>query len=111
MHLSWDIMVGLGTLLTLLALWYAASWLFKRDYPEEQVVPPGSLVRRRPRPSSRIEAGWVVTEVGRQPWIVYNYLKVEDAATTNGGVWITFLVVAALYLGARGHHDPRAARA
>ena len=39
-----------------------------------------------------LEAGWVVTEVGRQPWIVYNYMKVEQAATTNGGVWITFLV-------------------
>jgi cytochrome d ubiquinol oxidase subunit I len=45
-----------------------------------------------------LEAGWVVTEVGRQPWIVHNYLKVEDGATTNGGVWITFLVICALYL-------------
>jgi cytochrome d ubiquinol oxidase subunit I len=33
-----------------------------------------------------MEAGWVVTEVGRQPWIVYNYMKVEDAATANTGV-------------------------
>ena len=46
-----------------------------------------------------LEAGWVVTEVGRQPWIVVNYLKVTQAATTNGGVWITFLVIAALYIG------------
>ena len=38
-----------------------------------------------------MEAGWVVSEVGRQPWIVYNYMKVEDAATGNTGVWITFL--------------------
>jgi cytochrome d ubiquinol oxidase subunit I len=40
-----------------------------------------------------------VTEVGRQPWIVYEYMKVEHAATGNTGVWITFLVVAALYVG------------
>jgi cytochrome d ubiquinol oxidase subunit I len=45
-----------------------------------------------------MEAGWVVTEVGRQPWIVYNYMKVEDAATANTGVWITFIAVTLLYL-------------
>ena len=44
-----------------------------------------------------MEAGWVVTEVGRQPWIVHNYMKVEQAATSNTGVWITFLVVLAIY--------------
>jgi cytochrome d ubiquinol oxidase subunit I len=46
-----------------------------------------------------MEAGWVVSEVGRQPWIVYNLMKVENAATGNTGVWITFLLVAALYVG------------
>ena len=45
-----------------------------------------------------MEAGWVVTEVGRQPWIVYNLMRVSDAATGNTGVWITFLGVAAVYL-------------
>ena len=45
-----------------------------------------------------MEAGWIVTEVGRQPWIVYNYMKVEDAATGNTGVWITFIAVVVLYL-------------
>ena len=45
-----------------------------------------------------MEAGWVVTEVGRQPWIVFDYMKVEQAATENEGVWVTFLVIAAIYL-------------
>jgi cytochrome d ubiquinol oxidase subunit I len=45
-----------------------------------------------------MEAGWVVTEVGRQPWIVYGKMKVEDAATANSGVWITFVVVTVLYV-------------
>ena len=45
-----------------------------------------------------MEAGWVVTEVGRQPWIVYNLMKVKDAATENAGVWITFLAVVAIYV-------------
>ena len=44
-----------------------------------------------------MEAGWVVSEVGRQPWIVYNLMKVEDAATGNTGVWMTFIGVVVLY--------------
>jgi cytochrome d ubiquinol oxidase subunit I len=46
-----------------------------------------------------MEAGWVVTEVGRQPWIVRNYMKVEQAATGTTGVWITFCTVLAIYIG------------
>ena len=41
----------------------------------------------------------MVSEVGRQPWIVYNLMKVEDAATANTGVWITFILVTLLYVG------------
>jgi cytochrome d ubiquinol oxidase subunit I len=40
-----------------------------------------------------------VSEVGRQPWIVYGKMKVQDAATANTGIWITFLGVVALYVG------------
>jgi cytochrome bd ubiquinol oxidase subunit I len=97
-HLAWDVMVGLATLLLLLALWYGASWLFRRDLPKSSLFlwlasAAGVLA------VVAMEAGWVVTEVGRQPWIVRNYMKVGQGATTNGGVWATFLVVLALYLG------------
>jgi cytochrome bd ubiquinol oxidase subunit I len=97
-HLAWDVMVGLGTLLLLLSVWYGASWLFRRDMPRSKLfllISAASGVFA----VLAMEAGWVVTEVGRQPWIVYEYMKVEDAATGNTGVWITFLVVAALYVG------------
>jgi cytochrome bd ubiquinol oxidase subunit I len=46
-----------------------------------------------------LEAGWMVSEVGRQPWIVYEKMKVEDAATANTGIWITFIGVVILYIG------------
>ena len=97
-HLAWDVMVGLGTLLMLLALWYWASWIFRRDIPKSRwfmriAAAAGVLA------VITMEAGWVVSEVGRQPWIVYGRMKVADAATGNTGVWITFLAVAALYAG------------
>ena len=68
-------------------------------HAQEQVVPPGR--RRRPGCSRVItmEAGWTVSEVGRQPWIVYEKMKVEDAATANTGIWITFIGVVILYIG------------
>ena len=97
-HLAWDVMVGLGTLLLLLSIWYGTSWLFRRDMPRSKLfflIASASGVLA----VLAMEAGWVVTEVGRQPWIVYEHMKVEDAATGNTGVWITFLVVAALYVG------------
>jgi cytochrome d ubiquinol oxidase subunit I len=95
-HLGWDIMVGVGTLLFLLAVWYAASWVFRRRMPQSRwflraAACAGVLA------VVCMEAGWVVTEVGRQPWIVYNLMRVEDAATANTGVWITFIAVILLY--------------
>jgi cytochrome d ubiquinol oxidase subunit I len=96
-HLSWDLMVGLGTLLFLLSAWYAATWALRRRSPTNRVF----LVLASCSGVFAVvamEAGWVVTEVGRQPWIVYNYMKVEDAATANTGVWVTFVAVTVLYL-------------
>ena len=39
-----------------------------------------------------------MTEVGRQPWIVYEVMRTEDAVTDAGGVWVTFSLVLALYM-------------
>jgi cytochrome d ubiquinol oxidase subunit I len=91
-------MVGLGTLLFLLTLWWWASWIFRRDMPRSRwflraAAASGVLA------VITMEAGWIVSEVGRQPWIVYEKMKVEDAATANTGIWITFIGVVLLYLG------------
>jgi cytochrome bd ubiquinol oxidase subunit I len=97
-HLAWDFMVLGGTLLMLLSLWYAAVWLFKRRIPEGKWFLRAASVAGVLSVVA-LESGWVVTEVGRQPWIVFDYFKVSQAATTNSGVWLTFLVIAALYIG------------
>ena len=44
-----------------------------------------------------MEAGWIVTEVGRQPWVVYGYLRTSDAVTPSAGVPVTLAVVLVLY--------------
>jgi cytochrome d ubiquinol oxidase subunit I len=95
-HLCWDIMVGLGTLLFLLSVWYAASWIFRRRMPRSKWFLRAAAVSGVLAVIT-MEAGWVVTEVGRQPWIVYGHMKVEDAVTANTGVWITFFAVVVLY--------------
>jgi cytochrome d ubiquinol oxidase subunit I len=95
-HLCWDIMVGLGTLLFLLSVWYAVSWIFRRRMPRSKWFLRAAAVSGVLAVIT-MEAGWVVTEVGRQPWIVYGHMKVEDAVTVNTGVWITFFAVVVLY--------------
>jgi cytochrome d ubiquinol oxidase subunit I len=96
-HLAWDVMVGVGTLLFLLSAWYGATWLLRRRMPASRwflraAAASGVLA------VLSMEAGWIVAEVGRQPWIVYERMRVEDAATANTGVWVTFIAVVVLYL-------------
>lgn len=100
-HLAWDVMVGLGSALTLLALWFAVLWRRRRKeivnstwFLRAAVVAPIAAYMC-------LEAGWVVTEVGRQPWVVYEILRTEDAVTnaSAGLVWTTFIAIVVLYAG------------
>jgi cytochrome bd ubiquinol oxidase subunit I len=95
-HLGWDAMVGLGTALFLLAVWFALFWWRRHRLPATKwflgcgaIAGVAAVIC--------MEAGWVVTEVGRQPWIVYDYMKVQQATTTNGNIWIMFIVITVLY--------------
>jgi cytochrome bd ubiquinol oxidase subunit I len=96
-HLAWDIMIGFGTLMCLLAAWYWGCWIFRRDMPQSKMflrlASAAGVVS-----IITLESGWVVSEVGRQPWIVYNLMKVEGAVTANTGIWVTFICVVILYL-------------
>ena len=115
-HLAWDVMVGLGTLLFLLSSGTGCAGCSAGTCPRA-MVPACSRPRAGVAAVVTMEAGWVVSEVGRQPWIVYNLMKVEDAATGNTGVWITFVVVTRAVPRPRGHdgadpaqHEPTVPR-
>ncbi|WP_026464574.1 cytochrome ubiquinol oxidase subunit I [Adhaeribacter aquaticus] len=96
-HFAFQIMVGLGTFMMLisviyfLVLWKKREMLFSRWLLTLFVLatPLGFIA---------IEAGWTVTEVGRQPWIIYGIMSTADAVTPMPGIAISFGFFAAIYL-------------
>ena len=96
LHWAFDTMVGICSVLILLGLWLGISWWRKRDIP-------GSPWFLRAVALSGIaavvalECGWIVTEVGRQPWVVYEIMRTKDAVTGASGIWVTFAIVFVLY--------------
>ena len=95
-HLSFDLMVGIGFLLFFLALWAGWSWWRYRALPERRAFLLVALVAG-PLAAVALEAGWVTTEVGRQPWIVYHVMRVDQAVNTAPGVWVGLPVLVAIY--------------
>jgi cytochrome d ubiquinol oxidase subunit I len=96
LHLSFDAMVGLGTLLLLLGLWLAWAWWRRREIPPT----PWFLRAVAVSGAAAILAlwfGWIVTEVGRQPWIVQGYMRTSEAVTEAKGIWFAFGGVLILY--------------
>jgi len=95
-HLSFDVMVGLGTLLLLFGLWALWEWWRRRRLPPQRVFWAAGAVSGVAAVVA-MECGWVVTEVGRQPWVVYGLQTTSEAATTNGGILTTLTLVIVLY--------------
>ena len=96
-HWAFDLMVGAGT--TLLILSIMAGWFAWKH----RGLPDGkwflrALVAAGPLGFLAIEAGWTVTEVGRQPWIIYNVMRTEEAVTPMGKIAIPFVVFTLLYI-------------
>jgi cytochrome d ubiquinol oxidase subunit I len=96
LHLAFNAMVGLGTLLLLTGLWALLVWWRHRRLPRQRLFWLLAVVGG-PAAIAAMESGWVVTEVGRQPWVVYGLLTTADAATTSGGVVGTLSIIVALY--------------
>lgn len=95
-HLSFDAMVGLGSALVLLAAWQAWVWWRRRRLPTGRVFLAAAALSGVAAVVA-MEAGWVVTEVGRQPWIVYHVLLTTQAVTPATGVGVTLGAVLAVY--------------
>jgi cytochrome bd ubiquinol oxidase subunit I len=96
LHWAFDAMVGICSALILLGLWLGFAWWRRRDIPKTPwflravaVSGVAAIVA--------LECGWIVTEVGRQPWIVYEVMRTEHAVTDAGGVPVSLAVVLVLY--------------
>jgi cytochrome d ubiquinol oxidase subunit I len=97
LHWAFDTMVGICSAMIALGLWLAFVWWRRRDIPRTKwflravaVSGVAAIVA--------LECGWIVTEVGRQPWIVYQVMRTEDAVTKADGVWVTFALIVGLYV-------------
>ncbi|MFI1532991.1 cytochrome ubiquinol oxidase subunit I [Streptomyces anandii] len=97
-HWAFDIMVGIGSVLVLLVLWYALVWLRHRRLPASPWFFRCAALAGLASVAA-VECGWITTEVGRQPWIVYWNMRVADAVTPTGaaGVWTMLAVVVTVY--------------
>ena len=96
LHLAFDAMVGICTAFLALGLWFGIYWWRKRDMPQTKWFLRAVAVSGVAAVVA-LECGWIVTEVGRQPWVVYQVLRTEDAVTGASGVWFTFTFVLVLY--------------
>jgi cytochrome d ubiquinol oxidase subunit I len=95
-HLSFDGMVAIGTVLMLLGAWQAWWWKFhRRVLATRWFLVPVALSGLAA--VLAMEFGWIVTEVGRQPWVVYGLLTTRDALTTAGGVPVTLAATIVIY--------------
>ncbi len=96
-HLAYNAMVGIGFALLLLAFVVGWTWWRRRRLPESRwflravaVSGVGAVVA--------MEAGWVTTEVGRQPWIVYGIMRTEEAVSPAPGLYVGFYAVVIIYV-------------
>ena len=95
---SFQTMVGIGSLLALLSLVYVAVRVRRRRLPES-VWFYRALVAAGPLSVVALIAGWVTTEVGRQPWVVYHVMRTSQAVTGARGVPVGYATLVVVYLG------------
>jgi cytochrome d ubiquinol oxidase subunit I len=93
-HVAFQIMVGIGMLLAFIGLLYF-YFLRKNKWPNYFLW---ILVISIPLGFVAVETGWIVTEVGRQPWIIYHFLKTSEALTPMPGMVYHFALFLSIYV-------------
>ena len=96
-HLAFQVMVGCGFAMLAVVAWAALLKLKKRRLAQHRAFLTAAMLSG-PLGLIAVEAGWVVTEVGRQPWIIHRVMRVSDAVTPMPGLQVSFLASVAVYL-------------
>ncbi len=95
-HYSFQIMVGTGTLLMIIGILFLVSLKQKKWMNHKLFL--RILIICTPLGSIALEAGWFVTEIGRQPWIINGIMLTKDAVTPIAGLQYSFYLYLAIYL-------------
>lgn len=96
-HLAFQIMVGAGTALMLVSVWFWMAWLRYREQVLSSRPLMIALCIAAPLGFIGLEAGWMVTELGRQPWVIQGLMRTKDAVTPVDGVQEMFVAFTLLY--------------
>ena len=96
-HLAFQLMVGCGSAMMALAAWAAFAAWRRKGLPDSHLFLAAVLLAS-PLGMVAIEAGWAVTEVGRQPWIIHGVMRTADAVTPVPGLWISMAAFSLLYV-------------
>lgn len=92
-HLAFDLMVGTGALMIALPLWFwFLYWRRGRVVPNARLM-LWTAVLTGPLAFIALEAGWMVTEIGRQPWVIQGVMRTTQAVTPVPGAGLTILLV------------------
>jgi cytochrome bd ubiquinol oxidase subunit I len=95
-HLSFQAMVAIGLALLALSVWPALSWWRRRRPPQSRWFWRAAVLAG-PAAVLALEAGWITTEVGRQPWIVYDVMRTSEAVNPSPGLWGGLVILVAVY--------------
>jgi cytochrome d ubiquinol oxidase subunit I len=103
-RVAFQIMVGVGTLLALLGVVYLLVRWRRRLRPAADALPESRWFYRAvaaagPLSLVALISGWVTTEAGRQPWVVYGTMRTSQAVTRAGGIPVGYATLALVYLG------------